>query len=741
MTGPEGGGGVFARLISSKVRPHTGGRCSTDHRSPGSYKCGDEEFVRVVRRAASVSALTDFGGTGRGKPKFGVLSAWLLALWIRLCDCWPGRRVCPAGLGCKAGTMMPGAVGTMSRLSLTLLAHMGRCPCLTLNLLARMGRCPRLPLTLLARVGRCPRLTLLVLLARSGCCPRLTLTLLAHMGRCLTLNLLAPYGTLSPSASVGPVGLYGMLSPSDSGPDGTLSTSDLAGILIPAVLIGIPFPVDPVGPVGTSSPSDLDSDGPVGKPSPFDHGDQPSPFAPPVDEMSSMDPAREPPGRLIPVIGTDCMASNDSVITQLPADGPVGDNRDVVDMDVTVSNCPVAMDVSDSCAMVAMVGPDTVQRREEAPMDCDDECAEWDIRNKFETIDGMPVYYGGDLCDSDGSEWDDPWDLAYAEYVDQYNFDAPEGMELKVFQRLKTVNEQAMMVSEVPGPRHVSPNLSGSLLGADMVDSETAVDILTEGHDVSRVAESPIQQAPGVTDGDGVAFCYEGDLGDSDCGSTGDLERDTWEDWCDSAFHNGYGGFPPDDPQPPVMFSNQLFWDDAIAEPSQMWPDGENAPVSTSPVLAGTLMPLIPPDTDRTFRLNNTYSELELLDSQIDEFSVLSLGTGDIFMDMDALDGDALGACTRYVGILDGDEGWLCLLYSASSGNSWDTSVAVGLDCKGLGHCRGIAWDPGPVGGRCLHVCCDCLCVIALFRDVMLLVHDWAALSLGSGIAKQMPGK
>ena len=347
------------------------------------------------------------------------------------------------------------------------------------------------------------------------------------------------------------------------------------------------------------------------------------------------------------------MASKDPVITQLPADGPVGDYRDVVDMDVTVNNCPVAMDVSDSCAVVAMVGPDTVRRREEAPMNCDDQCAEWDIRNEFETIDGMPVYYGGGLCDSDGSEWDDPWDLAYAEYVDQYNFDAREGMELKVFQRLKAVNEQAMIVSVVPGPRHVSPNLSGSLLGADMVDLETAVDILTEGHYVSRVADSPIQRAPGVTDGDGVALYYEGDLGDSDCGSTGDRERETWDDWCDSAFHNGYG-FPPDadDPQPPVMFSDQLFWDDDIAEPSRMCPDGENAPVSTSPVLAGTLMPLMSPDTDRMVRLDN--SELELLDSQIHEFSVLSLWTGDTFIDMDALDGDVLGACTRDVGILDG---------------------------------------------------------------------------------------
>ena len=143
----------------------------------------------------------------------------------------------------------------------------------------------------------------------------------------------------------------------------------------------------------------------------------------PCWDVVSMDSACEPPGGLIPVIGMDCMASKDPVITQLPADGPVGDSRDVVDMDVTVNNCPVAMDVSDSCVVVAMVGLDTVRRREEAPMNCDDECAEWDICNEFEIIDGMPLYHGGDLCDSDGSEWDDPWDLAYAEYVDQYNFE------------------------------------------------------------------------------------------------------------------------------------------------------------------------------------------------------------------------------------------------------------------------------------------------------------------------------
>ena len=79
-----------------------------------------------------------------------------------------------------------------------------------------------------------------------------------------TLSLPDQGGTLSLSDPVG------MLSPSDSvavgpvGPDGTLSSSDLTGILFPAVPAGIPFPVCPVGPVGTLSLSDSDSVGAVG---------------------------------------------------------------------------------------------------------------------------------------------------------------------------------------------------------------------------------------------------------------------------------------------------------------------------------------------------------------------------------------------------------------------------------------------------------------------------------------------
>ena len=116
-------------------------------------------------------------------------------------------------------------------------------------------------------------------------------------------------------------------------------------------------------------------------------------------------------------------------------------------------------------------------------MDCGGDGTEWDIWNEFETVDGMPVYYGGDLCDSDDledSEWEDHWNLAYAEHVDQYNFDALDGIELKVYERLQAVNEPVMMVGELPCPELVHQNLNGSLVEVDMVGSATKVNILTE---------------------------------------------------------------------------------------------------------------------------------------------------------------------------------------------------------------------------------------------------------------------
>ena len=330
-----------------------------------------------------------------------------------------------------------------------------------------------------------------------------------------------------------------------------------------------------------------------------------------------------------------------------------------------MDNCQAVPDVVKDRAVVAMVGLDTLRMG--------------DIRNEFETVNSMPVYYGGYLYDSDESDWEDPRDLVYAEYVDLYNFDAPEGMELKVFERLQVPEGEVMMVGEVTGSGHVQRTLSsGSLLEAYMVCKEPMADILTVRHDVPEVAGSPIRRSSSETDGGGAALYYEGDLCDSDCGSVEDRERDTWEDWCDSAFRNGYGGFHPDndDPLPPVVFSGHLFWDKDIAEPSRMLPDCGDVPVSALQVFEDTVVPLVPPDLVRIVLFDN--NELALMDSRIGEVSVLSLGVCDPSINRNALD----------IGISDSDIEWLCLLYSASSGSAWDNSVAARLDCKGLDHWR-----------------------------------------------------
>ena len=131
-----------------------------------------------------------------------------------------------------------------------------------------------------------------------------------------------------------------MLSPSDSdGPDGTLSSFDLAGILFPAIPAGIPFPVGsngPVGSYGTQSPSDSDYVGPCGTLSPSD-----SDSVGPGGTLSSSDlagilfsavPAGIPfpvgPDGLVGPFGMLSPSDSDPVGTLSPSDvepaGPVG---------------------------------------------------------------------------------------------------------------------------------------------------------------------------------------------------------------------------------------------------------------------------------------------------------------------------------------------------------------------------------------------------------------------------------
>ena len=65
----------------------------------------------------------------------------------------------------------------------------------------------------------------------------------------------------------------------------------------------------------------------------------------------------------------------------------------------------------------------------------------------------------------------------------------------------------------------------------------------------------------------------------------------------------------------------------------------------------------------------------------------------------------------------------LCLLIFSSPGNAVNLPVVDGPNWRGLTHWRGIVWDPGIIGMPHLRLCCDCLRLIALFRDVPLFVR------------------
>ena len=58
-----------------------------------------------------------------------------------------------------------------------------------------------------------------------------------------------------------------------------------------------------------------------------------------------------------------------------------------------------------------------------------------DVEYQYEAFSGLLVYYGGDMYNSEDTEEYDPVEMARAAYVEDYNFDVPEGMELMTYNR------------------------------------------------------------------------------------------------------------------------------------------------------------------------------------------------------------------------------------------------------------------------------------------------------------------
>ena len=375
-------------------------------------------------------------------------------------------------------------------------------------------------------------------------------------------------------------------------------------------------------------------------------------------------------------------------------------------------------------AVVAMVGMDALPIRNDAPLDCVDGGTAWIADNGYrcETIDGMTVYYGSDLCDSDDSDSDDPYDIVSEEYVDQYNFDVPEGMDLIVFERGRGPSGSDMLDDEGTGLALVCQTTLCDPQGKlDTVDIDPLANVFN-----GTLSGTAAVGSPTVRSGGGLYDCEtildeDEDIRNLVEGSIGDSERNTWVDWCDSAFRIGFSTFPSDagDPQPTVALSDELFSDEVLADTPVS--AHEELPMLALQVFTDVGALVVPPVIDQPVR--RIMDGLVCKDKRMDEVSVFSGPICDPPIHIGTWD----------MKLLHGDTEWVCLLYSAGAGSVDNGTVAIGVDGQRLDHWCGVVWEPGIVGQQGLSVCYDCLCLMALFRTVMSLVHDWAEWSVWTG--------
>ena len=108
-----------------------------------------------------------------------------------------------------------------------------------------------------------------------------------------------------------------------------------------------------------------------------------------------------PTNDLVSVAAVPLPAVRDPIVAQSPVEGLVRECDDVSEECITVHGGWSDPEVVKPPAVVAMVGMDALPMRNDAPLDCVDECTTWIANNGYrcETIDGMTVYYGSDLCD------------------------------------------------------------------------------------------------------------------------------------------------------------------------------------------------------------------------------------------------------------------------------------------------------------------------------------------------------
>ena len=153
---------------------------------------------------------------------------------------------------------------------------------------------------------------------------------------------------------------------------------------------------------------------------------------------------------------------------------------------------------------------------------------------QYETFNGLPVYYGGDMYDSEDSEEYDPLEMARAACVEDYDFNVPEGMELMTYTRCRPDGGEARIVGGVdmvPMCRNVScvtrsePDVSSDtsgtepsavIEGSDIEDFCLWPDLLNEEDcSISNVGSS-VDNSLCMSEQDSLSYVDVASIGDFD---------------------------------------------------------------------------------------------------------------------------------------------------------------------------------------------------------------------------------
>ena len=303
----------------------------------------------------------------------------------------------------------------------------------------------------------------------------------------------------------------------------------------------------------------------------------------------------------------------------------------------------------------------------------------------------------GDFNDSD---CEDPRDIACEDWVEWCDFIAPD---VPV-----TDCTSVMVVGETSAPMQLQQDSwDASVSVADVGTVETAEGIpVAYGGDYDYSDYKVLR----FETMDGMPVYYGGDLNDSDCEDPRDIAYEVWVDWRDFSNPDEDCGFFPDDgeAQLPVTDGASVMVVGETAAPIRLQQNSWDASVLVADIDPGPVIYYLRPPCCQGPMEREDYRKNYLQDSLWDSCGPpCDLGvTASIESDIWSQDtGGNIGSESASWHVMPSE------LYL-----SRELCMAT-LD--GNGTFAGALWDPGGVGTSRLILCCDCVCLIEMFRNIL----------------------